>query len=83
MDSDSLIIAVFCLIDDMLPRVVPSRLRRRRPRPVLCDSEMLTLEVVGKYLGLDRDAELFAYFRHHYAHLFPALCRIHRTTFAR
>ena len=60
MDSDSLIIAVFCLVDDALPQVTP----------------------VGEYLGLDRDTEVFAY-RRHYAHFFPALGRVHRTTFTR
>jgi hypothetical protein len=80
---DSLIIAVFCLVDDALRRAVPGRLRRRGPRPVLTDAEVLTVELVGEHLGLDRDAEVFAYFRRHYGHFFPALCRVHRTTFAR
>jgi hypothetical protein len=83
VDSDSLIIAVFCLVDDTLPRVVRGRLRQRGPRPVLRDSEVLTVELVGEYLGLDRDTELFAYFRRHYGHFFPKLRRVHRTTFAR
>ena len=83
MDLDSLIIAVFCLVDDALPQAAPGRLRRRGPRPALADSEVLTIELVGEHLGLDRDAELFSYFRRHYRHFFPALGRLHRTTFAR
>jgi len=83
VDLDSLIIAVFCLVDDMLPRVAPGRLRQRGPRPTLFDAEVLTIEVVGEYLGLDREAELFAYFRRHYPHFFPALASVHRTTFVR
>ena len=83
MDSDSLVIAVFCLVDDALPCITPGRLRRRGPRPALCDSEVLTVEVVGEYLGLDRDTEVFSYFRRHYAHFFPKLGAVHRTTFAR
>ena len=83
MDLDSLIIAAFCLLDDALRRVAPPRLRQRGPRPVLADSEVLTIEVVGEHLGLDRDAELFSYFRRHYGHFFPRLRRVHRTTFAR
>lgn len=83
MDLDSLIIAVFCLVDDALPRAVPGRLRRRGPRPVLFDSEVLTVELVGEYLGLDRDTELFSHFRRHYGHFFPRLRGVHRTTFAR
>jgi hypothetical protein len=80
---DSLIIAVFCLVDDTLPQAASVRLRRRGPRPALADSEVLCIEVVGEQLGLDRDAEVFAYFRRHYAHFFPALAGVHRTTFAR
>jgi hypothetical protein len=34
-------------------------------------------------LGLDEDTQLLAYFRRHYAHFFPNLLRVHRTTFAR
>lgn len=44
---------------------------------------MLTIEIVGEFLGIDEDTELFAYFRRHYAHFFPNLRRVHRTTFAR
>jgi hypothetical protein len=80
---DSLIIAVFCTVDDALARIVPGRLRRRGPRPVLTDAEVLSVELVGEYLGLDRDTELFAYFRRHYSHFFPALAGLHRTTFVR
>lgn len=83
MDLDSLIIAVFCLVDDTLPQAAPGRLRRRGPRPALADAEVLTIEVVGEHLGLDRDAEVFAYFRRHYQHFFPRLAGVHRTTFAR
>ena len=83
MDLDTLIITVFCLVDDALCQAAPARLRQRGPRPVLTDSEVLTVEVVGETLGLDREAELFSYFRRHYAHFFPALARVHRTTFVR
>jgi Transposase DDE domain len=83
VDLDSLIIAAFCLVDDTLRRATPTRLRQRGPRPSLADSEVLTIEVVGEHLGLDRDTELFAYFRRHYPHFFPRLREVHRTTFAR
>lgn len=83
MDLDSLIIAAFCLVDDTLRRMALPRLRQRGPRPMLADSEVLCLEVVGEYLGMSRDTEVFAYFRRHYAHFFPALGALHRTTFTR
>ena len=81
MDLSTFIVTVFCLIDDRLKDL--GRLRARGPAPTLCDSEVLTIEVVGEFLGLDEDTELFAYFRRHYAHFFPNLLRVHRTTFAR
>jgi hypothetical protein len=36
------------------------RLRQHGPAPALADSEVLTMEVVGDYLGLDHDSALFA-----------------------
>jgi|SRR5271165_1081464 len=84
MDLDTFIIAVFCLVDEAIPRVTAGRrLRERGPAPTLADSEVLTMEVVGEYLGLVQDSALFAYFRQHYAHFFPTLSRLHRTTFVR
>ena len=81
MDLSTFIVSVFCLIDDRLKDL--GRLRARGPAPTLCDSEVLTIEVVGEFLGLDEDTELFAYFRRHYAHFFPNLRCVHRTTFTR
>jgi Transposase DDE domain len=81
VDLSTFIVAFFCLIDDRLEGL--GRLRARGPAPTLFDSEVLTIEVVGEFLGLDEDTELFAYFRRHYAHFFPNLMRVHRTTFAR
>ena len=81
MDLNTFIVSVFCLIDDRIKDL--GRLRGRGPTPTLCDSEVLTIEVVGEFLGMDEDTELFAYFRRHYAHFFPNLRRVHRTTFTR
>ena len=69
MDLSPFIVSVFCLIDDRTKDL--GRLRERGPAPTLCDSEVLTIEVVGEFLGIDEDPELFAYFRRHYAHYFP------------
>ena len=84
MDLDSLIIAVFCLVDDQLAELDPDqRLRQRGPQPRLLDAEVLTVEIVGEYLGLDRERALLDYFRRHWSHYFPALEKVHRTTFTR
>lgn len=84
MDLDTLIVTVFCLVDDALAaELAGERLRQRGPRPVLADAEVLTIEIVGEYLGLDQERRMFDYFRRHYSHFFPALPRVHRTTFTR
>src|SRR5439155_6012541 len=54
-------------------------LRQRNPAPALADGEMLTVEIVGEFLGLDTDRGLHA----HFGHLFPRLREVHRTTFLR
>src|SRR3989440_2812624 len=84
MDLETLIVAVFCLVDDFVRDLRRDRrLRQRGPTPVLADSEVLTVEIVGEFLGLDTDRGLHAYFRRHYGHLFPRLREVRRTTFAR
>ena len=84
MDLDTFIVAVFCAIDEELRDLAGhGRWRTRGPRPRLADSEVLTIEVVGEYLGIDTDRGLYAYFRRHDGAWFPALRRVHRTTFAR
>ena len=84
MDLDEFIVEAFCTVDDALKALPAGRLGRQRgPAPTLADSEVLTLEVVGEFLGLDQDTAIYRYFRRHYGHFFPALQRVHRTTFVR
>lgn len=80
MDLSTFIIAVFCLVDDWLE---DKRWRQRGPQPTLADSEVLTMEIVGEFLGLDEDRAIYHHFRQHWADWFPALRRVHRTTFVR
>lgn len=84
MNLDTMIITVFCQIDDCLKRLFKDRpLRERGRAPQLSDAEVLTIETVGEYLGLSQDKQIFEYFRRHYAHFFPVLGKIHRTSFVR
>ena len=84
MDLETLIIVVFCVVDDLVRDLCRERrLRQRGPPPVLADSEVLTVEIVGEFLGLDTDRGLHAHFRRHLGHLFPRLRQVHRTTFLR
>jgi hypothetical protein len=75
---------VFCLVDDLYRKLVRTPLRSRGPRrTTLSDSEVITVELVGEFLGLDHDKGLFAHFRRYHAAEFPGLLRVCRTTFAR
>ena len=80
MDLSTFIVAVFCLVDD---RLNGKRIRQRGPTPRLSDSEVLTIEIVGEFLGLDTDKGIHSFFRRHYAEWFPTLGEVQRTTFAR
>ncbi len=80
MDLITFLIRVFCLIDDSLP---DQRLRQRGRRPTLSDAEVLTIEIVGEFLGIDTDVGLYRYFRAHFGDWFPGLRQVHRTTFTR
>ncbi len=84
MDLDNLIIAIFCVIDDAMKKLYSGyRLRERGPDPLVGDSEVITIESVAEFLGIIKDKAIFNHFRKHYAHFFPELEKIHRTTFTR
>jgi hypothetical protein len=87
VDLETFMIAVYCLLDELLAemRSHPDwpRVRTRGPAPMLSDAEVLTMEVVGEFLGFDHDVAIYAYFRRHHAALFPTLAQVHRTTFTR
>lgn len=83
MPLDEFILRVFVLVDDLVHQLASAQLRRRGFAPALTDAEVVTVELVGEFLGLDHDKGIVAHFRRHYAAEFPALARVHRTTFAR
>jgi hypothetical protein len=87
VDLEEFMIAVYCLVDELLEesRADPGwrRVRRRGPAPILADAEVLTMVAVGEFLGYDQDVAIYRYFRRHHPGWFPALRRVHRTTFAR
>ncbi len=83
MTLDDYMLHVFCLVDDQLTALHLDHVRQRGFAPRLHDSEVLTIELVGEFLGFDQDARLFWYFRRHHAAAFPGLRQVHRTTFLR
>lgn len=80
MEHITFLINVFCLVDDFLKGKV---VRHRGPKPLLQDCEVLTMEIVGEFLGIDTHSGIFHYFSRHYSGWFPTLRHIYRTTFVR
>jgi hypothetical protein len=81
MPLSDFIIFVFCVIDDEMKRLNLNNLRHRGFQPGLADSETITLEIVGEFLGIDTDKGIWKYFKTHWLHFFPEIpCR---TTFVR
>src|SRR5690349_8128717 len=86
MTRQDLLLWVFCLIDDELKALglTPRRLRPRGPAATaLTDAEVITMELVGEFWGLDADKAIYRHFRDYHPAEFPALAAVHRTTFAR
>lgn len=85
MDLETFIVAMFVWVDDTLTawQGETRLVRARGPAPVLADSEVLTMELVGEFLGIDTDSAILVYFQRHHAALFPKSTQIHRTTFTR
>jgi hypothetical protein len=74
MPIEDLLIAVYCLIDELFKSVTQNvKLRTRGCAPKLADTEVITIEIVGEFLGLDSDMAIYRYFNEHWKNLFPAL----------
>jgi hypothetical protein len=83
MTYEDYLLHLFYLIDDELKALNLPRLRQRGPQPRLHDSEVITLELAGEFLGIDTDKGIWTYFRRHHGREFPALLRTDRSAFAR
>ena len=74
MELTDYIVNVFVMVDDFCKIYYPARkLRHRGPQPKLADSEVITMELVGEYLGFDTDEGIYRYFARHWHQLFPNL----------
>lgn len=82
MPIEDFIIQTYCFVEDFLQNLYPEKpLRQRGPLPHLSDSEVITMEIVGEYLGFGYDKDIWHYFKEHWLAWFPKLpCR---TSFAR
>jgi len=72
--TDEFIIAVFCCVDDLLQSVTQNHpIRQKGFAPALSDSEVITMEIVAEYQGIDTDKGMWQYFHRHWLEWFPRL----------
>ena len=82
MPIDEFIITVFCWVEPGFEKVTEGvKLRTRGFAPRLSDSEVITMELVGEFLGYAGDEAIWKYFKRHWAAWFPGLGD--RSTFVR
>ena len=81
MTPEEFIIQTYCFVDDYLKKLNLCCLRKRGEPPSLSDAEVITLEIVGEYLGHGSDKAIWQYFKNHWLPFFPNIkCR---TSFSR
>ena len=62
MPPQELLLWVFCLVDDALAALKLPKLRGRGSAPTLTDAEVITIELVGEFWGLDADKAIYRHF---------------------
>lgn len=74
MSLEHFIITVYCWVDGMIEKLYAGeKLRQRGFDPQLSDSEMITMEIVAEFIGIDTDKGAWEYFCNHWREWFPKL----------
>lgn len=79
MPLETFIIQIYVIVDDFLKEQAP--LRKGGYPPKLTDAEVITMELVGEFMGCGKDKAIYRYFKTHWLTWFPKLGT--RTTFTR
>ncbi len=82
LSMEDLITAVFCCVDEVLKEVTNGQpIRSRGFQPSLSDSEVIAMEIVAEFQGIDPDKGIWQYFRRHWFSVFTQMKS--RSTFVR
>lgn len=74
MSIENFIINVYCLIDELLIKAMcGKKIRQRGFEPKLSDAEIITMEVVAEFMGIDTDKGAWKYFHEHWSEWFPSI----------
>lgn len=67
------IIPIYLIIEELYALIVTKPLRTRGFPPALKDVEIITIQIVGEFLGLDSDKSIWMYFKNNWLEWFPQL----------
>jgi len=70
---EDFIIYVYCCVEEALSKISTVNLRTRGFAPKLTDAEVITMELVGEFMGKDQDTSIWRYFRNSWHDWFPNL----------
>lgn len=74
MPLEDFITWIYCWVDDECTLITAKTpLRERGFTPALSDSEVITMEIVGEFLGIDTNKGIWSYFRSHWSSCFPMI----------
>lgn len=73
MCREDFIIHIFCLVEQYYLNLTALPLRKCGPSPKLSDTEVITMEIAGEFLGFHEDKAIWQYFKSHWENWFPAL----------
>ncbi len=67
------IISIYLINEGIYSLIVTKPLRTRGFPPALSDIEIITIQIVGKFLSLDSDKNIWMYFKHNWIERFSQL----------
>lgn len=73
MRLEDFIINVYCCVEEIYREIIKTPLRTRGFAPKLTDSEVITMEIVGEFMGKDQDMQIWQYFHDDWLSWFPNL----------
>ncbi len=74
MPLEDYIIHVFCLIDDLYQDLLLTcKVRKSGYSPILTDSEIISMLIIGEFMGFSDNKRIWLYFKSHYLGYFPNL----------
>lgn len=75
MELIDFIVMIFVSVDDFYNEFIKvHKIRHRGFSPKLSDSEVISMEIIGEYLGFHKDTDIYKYFKNHWLNLFPNMC---------